>query len=88
MIKSPMRIALCAALISLAPVSSAFAFDKDPTGAEKAMISQALLDQGFQNWGKIKFDDGLWEVDDARGYDGREVKLKLDRYFMVVEVDD
>ena len=88
MIKSPLRIAACAALLAVAPLSAALAWDHDPNGEEKAMISHALLDQGFQNWGEIKFDDGMWEVEDARGYDGRKVDVKLDRYFMVVEVDD
>ena len=89
MTNAPVRMMTLAAVLALAPLSSALAWDhSDPTGEEKAMISHALLDQGFQNWGEIKFDDGLWEVEDARGFDGRKVDVKLDGNFMVVEIDD
>jgi hypothetical protein len=88
MTSTTIRMAALASLLALAPLSAAVAGEHDPTGEEKAMISEALLDQGFRDWGKIKFEDGLWEVDDARTHDGSKVDVKLDASFAVVSVDD
>jgi hypothetical protein len=79
--------AVAVALSSLAPMSGALARDRDPDGVETAMIAESLLAQGFTEWRKVKFDDGVWEVDDARGLDGEKYDVKLDRYFQVIDID-
>lgn len=41
-------------------------------------------------WEEIEFDDGVWEVDDARKEGDREFDLKLDpaTYKILVERED
>jgi hypothetical protein len=52
--------------------------DRAPTPDERAKIEAVLKVSGFTSWEEIEFDDGYWEVDDARGADGVEYDLKLD----------
>jgi uncharacterized membrane protein YkoI len=68
-------IALPASLIVAAP---AFAEDRPPTPSERAAIEKILKSAGYTSWEEIEFDDGRWEVDDARTANGREYDLKLD----------
>ena len=56
----------------------AAAADRPPTPTEREAIETILKDAGFASWEEIEFDDGKWEVDDARTADGREYDLKLD----------
>lgn len=88
MTRISIRTAAVAAALALAPLSSALAWDNEPSGTESGVIAEALLDQGYVSWGKIKFDDGVWKVDDARTVEGRKVDLKLDRGLNVIDVDD
>lgn len=41
-------------------------------------VKHALHQMGFVSWDEIEWDDGLWEVDDARRADGSQWDLKLD----------
>ena len=81
---SNIRIALLASAFAALPLTAALA-DRDPSPEERQIISDALRYEGFTGWGKIEFDDGQWEVDNAIGPDGRKYDLKLDRDFRVVD---
>lgn len=74
-IKLLRAIALPASLIVATP---ALADDRPPTPSERAAIEKVLKDAGYTSWEEIEFDDGRWEVDDARTANGREYDLKLD----------
>ena len=54
--------------------------ERDPTPDERARIEAALTHLGFSDWEEIELEDdeSAWEVDDARGPDGRDYELKLD----------
>lgn len=78
--------AILVAGLALAPLH-AFAAN-DPSGEERAIIAEALLEQGYVSWGEVKFEDGIWEVEDARTVENRKVDLKLDRSLSVIDVDD
>ncbi len=58
--------------------------ERRPTPGERAHVEAALLAQGFQRWEEIQLDDGLWQVDEAVTFDGREYDLKLDPYTLVI----
>ena len=75
MTKLLLVFALPASLIFTAP---AFANDRPPTPSERASIEKVLKDAGYTSWEEIEFDDGRWEVDDARTANGQEYDLKLD----------
>lgn len=81
------RIAL--ATIFLAVPAGAVLADDDraPNAEERAKIEEVLRAEGFTRWDDIEWDDGFWEVDDAIGADNREVDLKLDENFVIVERD-
>jgi hypothetical protein len=32
---------------------------------------------GFERWDDIEFEDGVWEIDDARSVDSKKYELKL-----------
>jgi hypothetical protein len=73
------RLAMFAILAALTCGSTfARADDRAPTDDERSRIEATLRGSGFVSWEEIEFDDGRWEVDDARGQDGREYDLKLD----------
>ena len=50
---------------------------RDPSPDERAQVEEALRRLGYVHWDEIEFDDGAWEVDDARDAEGREWDLKL-----------
>ncbi|PKP87815.1 MAG: hypothetical protein CVT78_05770 [Alphaproteobacteria bacterium HGW-Alphaproteobacteria-17] len=70
-----LALALPATLLVAGPAA---ATDRPPTPSEREAIEKVLKDAGFKSWEEIEFDDGHWEVDDARTADGREYDLKLD----------
>lgn len=82
-----MRLFTFAAAILVAPTFGALAQDRAPTPEEQAQIEQALRAQGFTRWDEIELDDGVWEVDDAIGADGKEYDLKLNQQFQITERD-
>lgn len=67
---------LATAAIIMLSVAPAYA-DREPTAEERPQIEDALRSMGFTAWDDIELDDDVWEVDDARGPDGREYDLKL-----------
>ncbi len=68
-----------AALAMSAAAASPSLADRAPTADERAKIEQMLRSEGFTSWDEIELDDDGWEVDDAKGSNGREYELKLDR---------
>ncbi len=80
------RTAVAAAMI-LAP-ATVFANDRAPTAQELAAIERSLQSSGFVDWDEIEFDDGLWEVDDARTADGAQFDLKLDPETFAIVAED
>lgn len=78
-------------ILMLSPPTIANADDRTPTAEEREGIESSLRGAGYTSWEEIEFDDGLWEVDDARkGGENREFDLKLDprTYDITVERDD
>jgi hypothetical protein len=68
-------VTACAATVMFAgPVLA----DRAPTPEERTAIEDVLKKSGYTRWEEIEHDDGMWEVDDARGSDGVEYDLKLD----------
>jgi hypothetical protein len=65
------------ALVGAGIATPAYA-DRDPTPEERARIMEALRAAGYDSPDDIELDDGVWEVDDARGSDGAEYDLELD----------
>lgn len=89
--------AACALALALAGygltglAQPAFADDRPPTADERAAIEASLKAAGYVSWEEIEFDDGLWEVDDARKAGaGQEWDVKLDpaSYAIVSERQD
>jgi hypothetical protein len=71
-----LRLAFFSAALMIPVVAYA---DRPPTAEERTQIEQVLRDAGYITWEEIEFDDGLWEVDDARkDGDPREFDLKVD----------
>jgi hypothetical protein len=68
------------ALASILVVSTAVPApaDDEPGPDDLARITEALKRAGFHSFEGVEFDDGVWEVDDAVGSDGREYDLELD----------
>lgn len=51
----------------------------------------ALTKAGFTKWGKVEFDDGKWEIDNAVGADGKTYDVDLSATDMSVikqEIDN
>jgi hypothetical protein len=58
--------------------------DRPVTDDERAKLEAALTAQGCTG-GRLEFDDGVFEVDDAQCNDGRIYDLKFDRSFKLLE---
>lgn len=56
---------------------AAFADGRPPTAEETTAVTAALTKAGFSKWGKVEFEDGKWEVDDAIGADGKKYDVDL-----------
>lgn len=69
-------LALGLALVAASAASSAG--ERKPSGEELSRIESVLREAGFTSWEEIEFDDGHWDVDDARTGDGRKYDLRLD----------
>ena len=52
--------------------------DEEAGPEDRERIAEALRAAGYQSFEEVEFDDGVWEVDDAVGDDGREYDLELD----------
>lgn len=81
-----------AAAAMLAGMSGAVLADgRAPTAEEQASIETALKGQGFSAWGKVEFDDGKWEIDNAVHSDGKRYDVDLSKSDLAVlkkEIDD
>lgn len=73
----------------MAVTASATLADRPVTEEERAKLVAALQAEGCTG-GKMEFDDGKFEVDDARCADGKEYDLDFDRDFKLIkkELDD
>lgn len=62
----------------------------DEAGPEdRARIAEALRAAGYDSFEEVEFDDGVWEVDDAVGSDGREYDLELDPETLeIIDIDE
>jgi hypothetical protein len=69
-------LALASILVGTAAVPASA--DDEPGPEDLARITEALKRAGFHSFEGVEFDDGVWEVDDAVGSDGREYDLELD----------
>ena len=67
----------CAAIIAATIALPAHA-DEEAGPEDRARISEALQAAGYESFEEVELDDGVWEVDDAVGSDGREYDLELD----------
>jgi hypothetical protein len=61
---------IVAAMIAL-PVHA----DEEAGPEDRARIAEALRAASYDSFEEVEFDDGVWEVDDAVGSDGREYDL-------------
>lgn len=84
-----MRTIILASAILVLTASAAFADDRPLTDQERARLTEAVTAQGCSG-GKMKFDDGKFEVDGAKCADGKEYELEFDAEFKLIkkEVDD
>lgn len=79
-----MRHLLIGCLAALGMAAPAAAADRPPTEQERASIEKVLRANGYTSWEEIEFDDDspkrtpVWDVDDARGPDGKAYDLKLE----------
>ncbi len=83
-----MRRLLTAFAVTAITATAAFA-DRPVTEEERAQLVAALSAHGCSG-GEMEFDDGKFEVDDARCADGREWDFEFDRAFKLIkkELDD
>jgi hypothetical protein len=83
-----MRRLLPALALAVLTVSPAWA-DRPVTEEERAKLVALLAAEGCSG-GEMEFDDGNYEVDDARCADGREWDFEFDRDFRLIkkEIDD
>ena len=72
----PLSLALAVGIVAPVLVWRANA-GRAPAPDERARVEEALRRLGYVRWDEIEFDDGAWEVDDARDAEGREWDLKL-----------
>lgn len=71
------KLAAAALVATSFAVGIAFADGRSPTAEETSAVSAALTQAGFTKWGKVEFDDGKWEIDDAIGADGKQYDVDL-----------
>lgn len=71
---------LAAAAFIIFAAAPALANDRPVTDDERVKLIAAVTAQGCSG-GTMEFDDGHYEVDDARCNDGREYELKFDTAF-------
>jgi hypothetical protein len=73
------RIRTVAAVLAATCFAAGFAMadGRPPTAEETTAVSAALTKAGFSKWGKVEFDDGKWEIDNAVGADGKLYDVDL-----------
>ena len=78
----PLLFALAVTALMTGPASA----DRPVTDEERAKLT-ALLEAEGCTGGEMEFDDGKFEVDDARCADGREWDFEFDRNFKLIKKD-
>lgn len=80
---------LFAILTASALTAMAALADRPVTDEERAKLLAAMTVEGCSG-GEMEFDDGKFEVDDARCADGKEYDLEFDQSFKLIkkELDD
>ncbi len=78
-------IAVTAAVVLVLSAGAALA-DRDVTAEERTKLVAALQAEGCTG-GEMEFDDGKFEVDDARCADGKEYDLEFDRSYKLIKKD-
>jgi hypothetical protein len=81
-----MKLAAFLGAIALLAATQARADDRPVTQEERAQLIAALQAQGCTG-GKMEFDDGKFEVDDAKCSDGRAYDLDFDTSFKLLKKD-
>ena len=51
---------------------------RHPTAAERAEVEAVLVSAGYRAWESVRFDDGVWLVQNAWNADGEKQDLHLD----------
>ena len=72
----PCLLGLTTAILAALAAQSGMA-GRDLTPEERPRVEAALRGLGFERWDEIEFEDGVWEIDDARTPDGKTYELKL-----------
>ena len=80
------RWLLTSAVLLLLSWAPALANDRPLSDDERAKLAAALSVEGCSG-GRMEFDDGYYEVDDARCKDGRAYDLRFDASFKLVGKD-
>jgi hypothetical protein len=81
--------AAASAALSVLAWEPGLADDRPLTADERTKLAAAITDAGCSG-GQMEFDDGHFEVDDARCSDGRTYDLKFDASFKLIgkKLDD
>jgi hypothetical protein len=77
------RLLVSAAVWLLAGQAVALAEDRPVTDDERAKLAAAMKAEGCAG-GSMEYDDGHYEVEDAKCGDGREYDLRFDKSFKLI----
>ncbi len=81
-----MKLAVVLSAVAMLAAAEARADDRPVTSEERAQLVAALQAQGCTG-GKMEFDDGKFEVDNAKCSDGRTYDLNFDASFKLLKKD-
>jgi hypothetical protein len=71
------RLACASAAIALATVMPASA-GHDEIRDDPAIVAERLHRMGFVEWRKLRWDHGIWKIDNARRENGHVYNLQLE----------
>jgi hypothetical protein len=81
-----MKLSVALGVVSILLATQARAEDRPVTAEERVQLVAALQAQGCTG-GKMEFDDGKFEVDNAKCSDGRTYDLDFDASFKLLKKD-
>ena len=81
-----MRVFVPASALALGLAAGSALADRPVTDQERTQLVTALQAQGCSG-GEMEFDDGKFEVDDARCSDGKKYDLDFDASFKLIKKD-
>jgi hypothetical protein len=81
-----MRVFAPAFALALGLTAGSALADRAVTGQERTQLVAAMQAQGCTG-GEMEFDDGKFEVDDARCADGKQYDLDFDASFKLIKKD-